>query len=100
MTFGIIAMNRHLRILAVLLGLAAIGGLVVGGTHAHADGTDHADCWLCITSFATVAVPAMAGLFLLYWIFIARVVAAGSYPYSLCSALWSFPRAPPAHLSI
>jgi hypothetical protein len=93
-------MNKHLRVLAALLALAAIGGLVGIGTHVHAHDADHSDCWLCISSVAAVAVPAIAGLLLLYWVFIACIVAAGSNPYSICSTLYLFPRAPPVRLPI
>ena len=93
-------MNRLLRILVVLLALAAIGVLAGVGAHGHADGSNHAHCWLCVSSYATIALPATAGVLLLFWVIVAHVVPGGAGLCQVLSAPQPYPRAPPARLPI
>jgi hypothetical protein len=59
--------NNRLRLLFFALSLLAIGGLLGAAAHGHADGGNHANCWLCLSSFGTVAVPALVISLFVSW---------------------------------
>jgi hypothetical protein len=98
--FGINAMNRHLRIIAVFLALAAMGGLVLAGTHVHVEGSEHTNCWLCLSSVGSVAIQAIVSLYIFSWtcLGLSFVLPLGSHTQAVLSAPCS--RAPPAVASI
>jgi hypothetical protein len=91
-------MTSRLRYLAVLLATAALCGLVWSGTHAHADGDEHAICWLCVSSFATLALPAIAGVFIVFWTLLAWVTTPGVSIRTPARHFALLPRAPPVLL--
>ena len=93
-------MKRQLRILIVLLALAATGVFVGLGAHGHADGSDHANCWLCIASHAAPALPVTSALPLLFWVIVARLIAGSADLSQVLSAPHTYPRAPPTRLPI
>jgi hypothetical protein len=94
-------MNRSTRTHKILLVVALIACaiVVVAEFHRHAD---HADgqCWLCISSFAGTAIPALTSLTLVSWISLGLVFTSPAYsnPQAVSSAPSA--RAPPARLHI
>jgi hypothetical protein len=94
-------MNRLTRTYKILLALALIASaiVVVAEFHRHVDDA-HSHCWLCVSSFAGTAIPALTGLTLISWIFLCLVLTSRthSHPQAVSSAPSA--RAPPVRLHI
>jgi hypothetical protein len=89
-------MNRSTRTYKILLTIALIACVVVivAEFHRHTDDAQGC-CWLCVSSFASTALPALTGLVLFSWTWLGQVFAAPilSHPQTTAFALCA--RAPP-----
>jgi len=89
-------LTRTYKILLVLA-LAACAIVVIAEFHRHAD-DPHGQCWLCVSSYASIALPASLGLIVVSWTFLGPVVISfrQALPQAVSSALCA--RAPPSVL--
>ena len=92
-------MDRLTRTYKILLALAlvACAVIVVAEFHKHVDNA-HGQCWLCVSSFASIALPALTGLTLVSWRWLGLVFTSTtrSNPQAVSFALCA--RAPPRGL--
>ena len=94
-------MNRSTRTYKILLTVALIACVVVIVAEFHRHCDDAQDrCWLCVSSFCSIALPALTGLFLVSWTWLGLVFTSPtrSHPQAIALALCA--RAPPRGLQI
>jgi hypothetical protein len=89
-------MNSRLRFLLLTLSLLAVGGLIAVSGHGHADGDNHAGCWLCASSFGLIAVPGAVLVIFLGWTVLGHLVSAAFVCPDSPHRFSCSPRAPPA----
>jgi hypothetical protein len=94
-------MDRLARTYKILLALAlvACAVIVVAEFHKHVDNA-HDQCWLCVSSFASIALPALTGLTVVSWTCLGLVFTSPAYSHPQAVSSAPSARAPPARLHI